>query len=97
MRVGQRRGAGGKGQTARRVGAPQAVEVAGPEDDRQGPYRKEEATRRPNPLRCVAAQRAAGHHAMEMEVLRERLAPRVQDGGHADRAAQMPRVAPEGQ
>ena len=32
-----------------------------------------------------------------MEVLRESLAPRVKDRGDADRAAEVPRIAPEGE
>ena len=50
-----------------------------------------------DPLGTVWRQSTARDEAMEMQVLRERLTPGVEDRGDADRTAQMSGIAPEGE
>ncbi len=47
------------------------------------------------PARLIRRERAAGHDAVHMHVLGERLAPGVEHGGHAERAAEVARIAAE--
>ena len=48
-----------------------------------------------DPPRAVRSHRAAGDEAVQVQMLREILAPRVQDRGDPDRAAEVPRIAAE--
>ena len=78
-------------------GPLQAGEIPAAKDRGQGADRKEEAGMGGNPARAVWRERAAGHDAVHMHVLRERLAPGVEDGGHAELPAQVPGIAAEAQ
>ena len=95
--IGQIGGATREGQLARVEGALQAGEILRAKDRRQRPDGKEERRSTGDPPRAVRGQGAAGDQAVQMEVLRESLAPRVEDRGDPDRAAEVSRVAPEGE
>jgi hypothetical protein len=75
---------------------PQAGEIAGAEDLRHSADGEEEAGPRRNPARGVWGQRAAGDHAVHVNMLGEGLPPGVEHGGHAEVAPEVPWVASEG-
>src|SRR5688572_2823844 len=57
-------------------------------------HREQKAAARVNPV-SIVMQRTGGHEAMQMQVLRERLAPGVQDQGRGDLAAEPARIGTE--
>ena len=67
-----------------------------PEEARQDPHRQEEALPAGDPANAIKRGAAAGHHAMDMRMMLEGLAPGVQDGGDANLGAEMPRIAGDG-
>ncbi len=95
--VGECGGATGDGQLARGVRLSQASQVLRAKDRREGTDGEEEGRGAADPFRAIRRQGAARDEAMEMPVLGERLAPRVEDRGDPDRAAEMPRIAAEGE
>ncbi len=98
---GERRGVRESGQAAGQVqgpaveGLPQAGEIAATEDLGQGADGKQEAAPRGNPVRAVRGERAAGHDAVNVDVLGERLPPGVEHGGDAEVTAEVPGIAAE--
>ncbi len=97
LAMGEIGGATSEGQLAGVERTPQASQILRTKDHRQRPDRKQEGGSPRDPPRAVSGQGAPRDETMEMEVLREGLAPGVEHRGDADRAAQMPRVAPEGE
>ena len=95
--VGERGRAGREGERARVEGVLQAPEILRPEDERERLDRKQKGPPSANPAGAVGGQRAPGDETVHMEMLREGLTPRVQDGGDADGAAEVAGVAPEGE
>jgi len=95
--AGQRDGAAGEGELVRDVGAPEAVEALGAKHHRERPNGKEKRRAAGNPSGPVRAEGAAGHHAMQMDMLRQGLPPRVENRRDADRATEMARIASKGQ
>jgi hypothetical protein len=96
--IGQRRRAAGEGQVSRGGGAVERGEELAAEDEGEGSHGEEKPRRpRPDPARPVGGQPATGDETVEVQMLRQILPPRVQDGGDADRAAEMPRVSPKGE
>ena len=75
----------------------EAGEIFRAKDRRQRADRKEKRRPPGDPPRPVCGQCTAGDQTVEMEVLREVLSPRVQNRRDPDRAAEMPRVLPEGE
>jgi hypothetical protein len=72
----------------------QAVEELAPKDLRESPHGEQEArVSRRDPARAIAGQRAPRHDAMQVGMEREGLAPGVEDGGDADLAAEVLRIA----
>jgi hypothetical protein len=94
-RVGERCRAGGEGQPALVERALQPREILRAEDDRERLHRKQKRRAPADPTRAVARQGAARDETVDVQMLRQRLTPSVEDGGHADRAAQVSRIAPE--
>src|SRR5712691_5211323 len=94
-RLSERGDPAGAMQGAAREGALQPRQIAAAEDLRQGADGEEEVGPRGNPPCPIPRQRAPGDDAVDVDVLRERLAPRVEDGGDAEVAAEMTRVAAE--
>ena len=86
-----------EGQGAGVEGPAEAGEILRAKDGRQRPDGKQERRSPVDPSRAIGGQGAAGDQTVEMQVLREGLAPRVQDRRDANRAAQVTRVAPEGE
>jgi len=84
-------------QVAPDEGPLQAGEIAAAEDLRQGADGEEEGGPRGNPPGPIPRERAAGHHAVHVHMLRESLAPGVEHGGHAEVAAEVARIAAEPQ
>lgn len=78
-------------------GPVQAGEILRAKDRRKRPDRKQEGRATGDPAGPLLIQRSTGDEAVEMEMLRERLPPRVQNRGDPDGAAQMATVASEGE
>ena len=76
--IGQRGGAAREDELAVRGRPLQAGEILRTKDRRQGPDRKQKRRSPADPARPISGQGAPGHEAMQMEVLREGLAPRVE-------------------
>jgi hypothetical protein len=70
-------------------GPPQAGEIPAAEDLGQGADGEEEVWTRGNPPGPIPGERAPGDDAVDVDVLRERLAPGVERGGDAEVAAEM--------
>ena len=90
-------GATREGELAVLVRTLHAGEILGPKDGRQRADGKQKRRSPADPPRALRRQGTTGDQAVQMQVLRERLSPRVQDGGDSDRAAEMPRIASEGE
>jgi len=97
LAIGEIGGASREGPMAGVERTLQASQILRAKDHRQRPDRKQEGGSPRDPPRAVSGQGAPRDETMEMEVLREGLAPGVENRGDPDRAAQVPRVAPEGE
>ena len=99
LRIGNDRegGAAREGYAVRPVRAVERLEVLNAAEPGEGPAPRDKAAERGEPACAVAAQRAAGACTLEMEVLRERRASCLQDGGHAEGPTELVRVATQGQ
>ena len=95
--IGQIGRAIGEAQLARSEGPSQGGEILRAKDCRERPHRKEKGRPPGDPARVVRGHGAPGDQTVQMEVLREILAPRVQNRRDADGAAEMSRVSPEGE
>src|SRR5438876_105416 len=73
----------------------QTGEIAAAEDLGQGADREEEVGPSGNPAPAIGHECAAGHDAVNVHVLSERLAPGVEHGGHAEVTAEVARIATE--
>jgi hypothetical protein len=76
-------------------GATESGEEATAEDLSQRAHLEEKAGTGRDPGGPVGTEGEAGDKAVEVDMLLKVLSPRVQDGGEADRAAAVPRVAGE--
>jgi hypothetical protein len=94
--LGERGERAGEAEGALGEGATEGVEVLAAEDCGEGPDGEEKPRRRGDPARAVGGQGAAGDDTVQVEMLGEILAPRVQDRGAAEVAAEVAGVAPEG-
>ena len=95
--LGERRGAAGEGELPLGERAVQPRQILGTEHDRQGLDRKQKCRAPADPARAIARQGAARDETMDVQMLRERLAPRVEDRGDADRAAEVSGIVTEGE
>src|SRR6266511_141877 len=76
-------------------GSPQTGQIAAPEELGHRPDGEEEAGAGGQPARAAWRQRATGHDTVDVNMLREVLAPCVEDRGHAHGTPEVPRIAPE--
>ena len=95
--LGQIGGAAGKGELPGVDRLVKPGEIFRAEHERQRADGKEKRRGTPDPPRAVRGQRATSHQAMQVEMLRQRLSPRVEDRGDPDRAAEMTGIASKGQ
>ena len=96
-RVRERRRPGGEGQPVLLERALESRQIFGAKDDRERLDRKQKRRAPADPTAAVRRQGPARDETVDVEVLGEGLAPRVKDGGDADRATEMARIAAEGE
>ena len=97
--------AAGSARWARLLKKPQLAGVEGvlqlpqeqsAEQPRQHAHRQEEAGAASDPARAVERGAAAGHHAMDVRMMLQGLAPGVEHRGHADLGAEMLGIGGDG-
>jgi hypothetical protein len=93
--VGEGREAAGHVEVAPVEGPLQTSEIPAAEDLGQRAHGKEEAGPRGNPAPPIGRERATGHDAVHVHMRRERLAPGMEHGGHAELPAEVARIAAE--
>ena len=95
-RIGQWRQVGVEPQRACIEGPLQLFEKQAPEQAREHTHRQEETGATGDPARAIRGQTAAWHHAVQMRVIQQVLAPRVQDRDTADFGTEVLRVGGNG-
>ena len=86
----------GESERPRSRGTIEGLEVLGAEDHGERPNGEEEPGLGRNPPGAVGRQGAPGDDAVQMDVLGEGLAPRVEDRGHPQVPAEMAGIVGEG-
>jgi hypothetical protein len=98
----ERRGLGVVGEIAeeaqltRSEGELQAMQKQAAKQSREHAHRQEEAGPASDPAFAVERRPATRHHAMDVRMVLQGLAPGVKDGGHAELGAEMLGVGSDG-